>query len=77
MPIHPKGHKEMDDLRPPGTLEMECKECGWFFWVGATDSRLPDGPWVCPPCEGTDTSHKNLDEVLKIGVRMIVEEPLL
>jgi hypothetical protein len=62
----------MDDLRPRGTVEVTCAECGWSFWldcldsrlcsparepdcsVRRDDSRLPDGPFVCPVCDGTD-----------------------
>jgi hypothetical protein len=44
----------MDDLRPNGTVEVCCVECGWSFWVDCLDSRLPDGPFVCPICDGTE-----------------------
>ena len=40
-----------DDLRPSGTVEVECKTCGWFFWVDPLDKRLPGGPFVCSACE--------------------------
>lgn len=39
----------MDSLRPRGTVEVPCSfpGCGWNFWVGALDPRLPDGPFIC------------------------------
>jgi len=43
-----------DDVRPSGTIEVICVECGWSYWLDCLDSRLPDGPFVCPVCDGTD-----------------------
>jgi hypothetical protein len=40
-----------DDLRPKGSVEVECIMCGWTFWVDCLDKRLPEGPFVCPTCE--------------------------
>lgn len=40
-----------DDLRPKGSVEVECIMCGWSFWVGCLDPKLPDGPFVCETCE--------------------------
>lgn len=51
----------LDDIRPPGTVEVECtgplcramvagtddKMC---FWVDAVDPRLPAGPFICREC---------------------------
>lgn len=42
---------EKEALRPPGTVELECGKCGWFFWVDALHPMLPDGPFVCHTCE--------------------------
>jgi hypothetical protein len=42
-----------DDIRPSGTIEVICVECGWSFWLDSLDSLLPDGPFVCPVCDGT------------------------
>lgn len=38
-----------DDIRPRGTVEVRCSSpgCNWRFWLGATDPRLPDGPFSC------------------------------
>jgi hypothetical protein len=49
-----------DDLRPRGTVEVECDSpgCTWRFWVGATDPRLPDGPFVCAECAGVGIAEK-------------------
>lgn len=41
-----------DNVRPGGTLEVDCASCGWAFWVDPLDSRLPDGPFVCETCSG-------------------------
>lgn len=41
-----------DDIRPKGTVQVTCKECGWDFWVYCLDPRLPDGPFICPSCSG-------------------------
>lgn len=47
-----------DDLRPKGTVEVECSVCHWCFWVGCLNPRLPDGPFVCPSCNGDETFEK-------------------
>lgn len=39
-----------DDIRPPGTIEVQCVQCEWFFWMDPMDPLLPDGPFVCPSC---------------------------
>jgi hypothetical protein len=43
------NHDLDDDLRPPGTVTVRCSapRCTWWFWVGALDPRLPDGPFFC------------------------------
>jgi hypothetical protein len=40
-----------DDIRPRGTVQVQCHKCTWHFWVGALDARLPDGPFECDSCE--------------------------
>lgn len=40
-----------DDVRPKGTVEVECSVCHWYFWVHCLDPRLPAGPFVCFNCE--------------------------
>jgi len=48
----------MDDLRPKGTVEVLCSVCKtWSFWVGCLDPRLPDGPFVCGVCDGTENEE--------------------
>jgi hypothetical protein len=42
--------KTVDDIRPHGTVEVECGKCEWFFWLSALDPRLPGGPFECPSC---------------------------
>lgn len=39
----------MDDLRPPGTVEVKCSHpgCNTYFWLRPSDPRLPDGPFSC------------------------------
>lgn len=48
----------MDDVRPRGTVEVQCsgpacvdENGGWYFWVDALDLHLPNGPFLCPECE--------------------------
>jgi hypothetical protein len=51
----------MCDIRPKGTVEVECTGpmCSAIvagtndrmcFWVKSDDPRLPDGPFSCPEC---------------------------
>lgn len=43
-----------DSLRPKGTVEVTCTQCGyWSFWIDALDPRLPDGPFLCSDCDGS------------------------
>lgn len=53
--------KRRDDIRPPGTVQVCCNGCGWDFWVGALDARLPTGPFLCPSCQGGDHGRKEPD----------------
>lgn len=41
----------MDNIRSKGTVEVKCGKCGWFYWIGALDKSLPDGPFICFECE--------------------------
>jgi len=41
----------MDDIRPKGTVEVQCTVCGWWYWLDPLDPKLPDGPFICEPCE--------------------------
>ncbi len=51
-----------DDIRPLGTVQVECsKGCGWSFWVGALDPRLPAGPFICATCSGNEPRMKSSD----------------
>ncbi len=54
-----------DDIRPRGTVEVRCRDCRWFFWVGALDKRLPDGPFVCMTCNGEELDVPRLKEELE------------
>jgi hypothetical protein len=47
-----------DSLSPPGTVEVQCPKCKWYFWVPCDDPSLPDGPFQCPSCEGYKTTSK-------------------
>jgi hypothetical protein len=46
-----------DDIRPKGTVQVECTGCkakgdpGWFLWVACDHPNLPDGPFLCVTCE--------------------------
>jgi hypothetical protein len=53
--------KRRDDIRPPGTVQVCCNGCGWDFWVEALDARLPQGPFLCPSCQGVDHGRKEPD----------------
>lgn len=39
----------MDDIRPKGTVEVECavEGCGWRWWLHHSDPLVPDGPFRC------------------------------
>lgn len=41
----------MDDLRPKGTVEIQCSKCGWWYWLDPLDPKLANLPYVCDPCE--------------------------
>lgn len=49
----------MDDIRPRGTVQVECSHpgCGWSFWLDPLDERLPNGPHYCQEHE-TDPVRK-------------------
>jgi hypothetical protein len=49
---------DRDDIRPKGTVEVECTICSWFFWIDCLDPRLPAGPFTCPCCEGAAVPDK-------------------
>lgn len=51
----------MDDLRPRGTVSVQCSYpgCDIHFWLSPTDPRLPDGPFDC----GTDHESVRLDQI--------------
>lgn len=40
-----------DDIRPRGTVQVQCSKCEWDFWLDPLDPQLPDGPFVCFTCE--------------------------
>jgi hypothetical protein len=46
----------VDDIRPKGTVQVECQGCkdkgepGWYFWLACDDPRLPNGPFYCHTC---------------------------
>lgn len=41
--------KQGDDIRPRGTVQVQCSVdgCDWEFWVDCLNSRLPNGPFLC------------------------------
>lgn len=47
-----------DHIRPKGSVEVECQQCHWFFWVDCLDKRLPDGPFACDECAGISVTEK-------------------
>lgn len=45
------NERAKDDLRPKGTVEVECAcGCRWAWWIDPLDSRLPDGPFYMDGC---------------------------
>lgn len=57
-----------DTIRPKGTVEVQCVKCGWWYWLDALDKALPDGPFVCPPCEkGEDHVFEKCDTIPPVG----------
>lgn len=60
-----KADSPGDDIRPRGTVEIECSECHWFFWVDALDMQLPDGPFVCVCCmSGPEPTYESIQQAL-------------
>ena len=52
-----------DDLRPRGTVEVECERCGWSFWLDPLDVQLSlvephINPILCARCSGHETGEK-------------------
>lgn len=45
----------MDDIRPRGTVQLECPECKWSAWYDALhpDVEAAKQPgWKCRECRG-------------------------
>lgn len=51
-----KKNQIMDAIRPKKTVEVDCEKCAWSFWLHHSDFRLPDGPFLCSSCDGSDQS---------------------
>lgn len=39
-----------DDIRPRGTVQLECIKCEWSFWVDPMHPMLDTGECICPSC---------------------------
>lgn len=46
-----------EPLRPPGTVELECSQCGWASWFDPLEPEVTEaakaGAHVCNRCKGT------------------------
>lgn len=61
----------MDDIRPPGTVEVKCSHpgCNWYFWLSPDDPRLPNGPFFCGSTH-EDDRQAQLDALVAMhGIR--------